>query len=751
MLSSQVQNKVANPKVTQRAAAPASKSLPSPELKSGLQDNEQGQVFQLTKDTSKQNRSIDGMPAIQGNISHGVKQLKSSPSFPVIQLNKWKKVNGQWIKEDTKGIPKEEKPFSESVLNPLITNSTSNESSKSILNNTKTNDSKLKEENEVETKEKTSSQYINAADYLEGDIIDRNAEINPENKSTVNPLATDEVMQGNEEDTSVHNSFKIFKEHKEQTYINTYQAIYNDVEWQQIEHPKNLADKLVKEGEGEVVGKDKEGNSIIKNEASKSEKKSNIKDQKGNQLNNLKKVKKSFKEFGKNIKILLKGGEDKEAEKKKEKAAKNAAKNIAPKEQEEEVENTLRDKAESLTKEAVGPQVTDNVKELSASKNIILSELVLDGIKSFFSNALGIFKTMKDIVSEVMKVNKKEKKLDKTEYAILLKEAAVLTNKGLNLAIKIRDKYDVSVAPGITTAIPGIGLVINTAQIVINICNGFNAKSEIKQMQEMEKTEFTNNEQITEMKQNEKIFFNDKRGAFLNSKNYQKVNPDFLQKLEEKNNRVNDKKEYLNEIKSSFAIDLDYNEIDKLNNNLKEYSLNIKMQEINYKRKIHANVYLPTYLILLGGNISELIPGGIIVGSIFKATGSIAKLALNSSVALNKMIKNQNGFDGGGTAESTEGTFFGDIAGDGKLARGISALASESPVKHAEYVKHTKQIINMYSKLETGETFPKQFDRVNSLVKAAGANPEYIHTTALKPNKKYSTVKKLVTAMKSGR
>lgn len=749
MLTSQVQNKVANPKVTQRVTAPAAKTLPSPELKSGLQDNEQGQVFQLMKDTSKQNRSIDGIPAIQGKFSQGVKQLKSSPSFPVIQLNTWKQVNGKWIKEDAGGKQIGAKPISDSVSNTLINNNTSNESSKSVTEHTKSIDKKLPEDKEINSTETKSSEYINAIDYLEGDKIDRDAKVDPENKSTVNPLATDEVMQGNEEDTSVHNSFKIFKEHKEQTYINTYQTIYNDVEWQQIEHPKNLADKLVKEGE--VVGKDKEGNSIIKNEASKSEKKSNIKDQKGSQLNNLKKVKKSFKEFEKSLKTLFKGGEDKEAEKKKEKAAKNAAKNVAPKEQEEEDDNTLLGKAKNLTKEAVGPQVTDNVKELSASKNIILSELVLDGIKSFFSNALGIFKTMKDIVSEVMKVNKKEKKLDKTEYAILLKEAAVLTNKGLNLAIKIRDKYDVSVAPGITTAIPGIGLVINTAQIVINICNGFNAKSEIKQMQEMEEAEFTNNEQITEMKQNEKIFFNDKRGAFLNSKNYQKVNPDFLQKLEEKNNRVNDKKEYLNEIKSSFAIDLDYNEIDKLNNNLKEYSLNIKMQEINYKRKIHANVYLPTYLILLGGNISELIPGGIIVGSIFKATGSIAKLALNSSVALNKMIKNQNGFDGGGTAESTEGTFFGDIAGDGKLARGISALASESPVKHAEYVKHTKQIINMYSKLDTGETFPKQFDRVNSLVKAAGANPEYIHTTALKPNKKYSTVKKLVTAMKSGR
>jgi hypothetical protein len=104
LLTNQVQNKAAIPKVTQRVTAPAAKTLPSPELKSGLQDSEQAQVFQLMKDTSKQNSSIDGKPAIQGNFSQGVKQLKSSPYNPPIQLAKWEKVNGKWIKGESGGL-----------------------------------------------------------------------------------------------------------------------------------------------------------------------------------------------------------------------------------------------------------------------------------------------------------------------------------------------------------------------------------------------------------------------------------------------------------------------------------------------------------------------------------------------------------------------------------------------------------------------------------------------------------------------
>jgi hypothetical protein len=88
LLTSQVQNKVANPKVTQRVSAPVAKTLPSNDsIQSGInKDAEIGQVQQFLKDTSRQSVSGSDDAIIQGKFSQGVRQLKSAPSNSIIQL-----------------------------------------------------------------------------------------------------------------------------------------------------------------------------------------------------------------------------------------------------------------------------------------------------------------------------------------------------------------------------------------------------------------------------------------------------------------------------------------------------------------------------------------------------------------------------------------------------------------------------------------------------------------------------------------
>lgn len=351
--------------------------------------------------------------------------------------------------------------------------------------------------------------------------------------------------------------------------------------------------------------------------------------------------------------------------------------------------------------------------------------------------AVELLNDAKDLISGA-------KKMDKLAAAQLLKNAAKASYNGLKAAHGIIALAGGPTISAFSTVVPGLGLVISTATIAVGIFQRWNAQEAVADMEAHEK-QFID---LSPYFRNSKLFFSESRGALLSWHDYYRVQPTALQELGDAIAKSPQEQETIITKYKKNKINIPNKDIDAFIFRLNEYNLISKMIEINHKRVRHGVVAMASDIMVLAGNIAILVPGGQIAAGILHGTAGTTKAIVAASVSLNKILKNQNGFDGekGKDVENADG-FFGTAFAVG------SAINEESSVKHAEYVMHTKQIMGMYAKIEPGSTtFDTEIEKVERIVNAAGVYPPAVYLeTDSGTEGVYRSVHKIVGAMKSGR
>jgi hypothetical protein len=173
----------------------------------------------------------------------------------------------------------------------------------------------------------------------------------------------------------------------------------------------------------------------------------------------------------------------------------------------------------------------------------------------------------------------------------------------------------------------------------------------------------------------------------------------------------------------------DVSKLKTLSEKMRKYEVADKMSEINQKRQVGSWTEVSLELVNIAADIATLSGVGAIVGAAMKGVVAGGKVAHGAAKAAQQWSRNK-------------------AAGkDGKVDKSTKA-------KHAEYVRHTKQIFKMISGLPepTGKEAPdvkeaqqKQYSDVMSILAATGVNTGLLFVLT-DPKKQ---AEKIVEAMKS--
>jgi hypothetical protein len=325
---------------------------------------------------------------------------------------------------------------------------------------------------------------------------------------------------------------------------------------------------------------------------------------------------------------------------------------------------------------------------------------------------------------------------DKMAVAIGSKEFMNSVKSGLQTANSIIKATSGVVNPGIAAAIPGLGIVVSAADIMINLYNSLNAsqaENEMSQVSESYKTQLIGLVGPKPEKTADKLFVDESRGKFLNYKKYLRLRPGAMTRLE--SIAASDQQETdFNTFKTEMGLPASIN-FSEFYISVRSYELGSKLQEINQKRKVHGGNQIFTSLISIAGDIATFFPAD---GGITAASLKGASAAISGGLAAGKFIQQQSrnsGLLGGDTTRS-------------------------SSAKHQEYVQHAKSIYMILAQAglkgkEEMSLETSQIDKiipVESMISAAGASPSAVYNTNYSnPDSVTSQIKLIVDSMKKGR
>jgi len=315
-------------------------------------------------------------------------------------------------------------------------------------------------------------------------------------------------------------------------------------------------------------------------------------------------------------------------------------------------------------------------------------------------------------------------------------EFVAAVKSGLLTANNIMKAMSGVVNPAIAAAIPGLGIVVSAADIMINLSNAMDAS---KAQVDMTSISDTYRSQLTTSLggKPEKVATGllqmESRGKVFYKEDYLRLKPGILTRLEVIDSSDQKETEF-NAFKTANNLPATLNFSD-FYTAVRTYELGNKLQEINQKRKVHGGNQILTSLISIAGNIATFFPAdGGITAATLKGTSAAITGGLAAGKAAQQMSRD-TGYFGGDTTRSTDN-------------------------KHQEYLQSAKSIYlilaqsGMKDKDELALEI-SQIDKivpVQSMISATGASSESVYKTNYGDKKsKFDQVKLLIESMKKGR
>jgi hypothetical protein len=303
---------------------------------------------------------------------------------------------------------------------------------------------------------------------------------------------------------------------------------------------------------------------------------------------------------------------------------------------------------------------------------------------------------------------------------------------GSEAGMSIQNYVSGSVPPGIVSMLPGLGLAINAADLLIN---AYNANASEQNEKEMTTVSAEYHDRLKNVlgKSPEKInklFQNEKRGKFGSRITYLRLLPemmermDFIKQIDDPQAKANNE----NAFKKIFEIPDTVN-FNSLYLAIRFYEMGSKMQEINQKRKVAGARSILSGLIKIAGDIAGFFPGpgSVVAGSL---KGVAIGIELSQSAA--KFLQKQ--------------------ARDHAVLGGDTNRSSAS--KHKEYVSHAKSIYYFLDNIKKPVTLAKepQIKKAEQLLKSTGVYLSAVYSTKYDDESEIRTqVSLIVESMKSGR
>ena len=394
---------------------------------------------------------------------------------------------------------------------------------------------------------------------------------------------------------------------------------------------------------------------------------------------------------------------------------------IQPSEQNKKGAGIMTKNFSAITNLHNGEDLIEKHGNKSDSKDASNFESLAEEEKDKYFPILMELSNILTLVADLKKINDGKKQFDAKEKVILTKKLASAAKYGLVISENLLNQTSTSVEH----IIPGLSLFIHIAKAGTTFFTRLLAVTSKEQM-----AEYSQNFEYLNLK-NDLVFKNDSRGALGVYRDFRKVKTEFLidaERFLENNseNIENFNKKYGLELKSSRELD-DYVE------GVQTHELTVKLHEINLKREVHADWDFFTDLMVIAGDISNLIVGGQFVAGIFYVSGGGLKLLKRGARAVNKKIKGEEN---------------------------ALNILGEDGLKHKEYVKLSKHIISIYNKnipllspknIDESKKLSRNIKVAENIVTATGAYPPEVYKNAGKGRKGYKAVSKLVGSMKKGR
>jgi hypothetical protein len=325
---------------------------------------------------------------------------------------------------------------------------------------------------------------------------------------------------------------------------------------------------------------------------------------------------------------------------------------------------------------------------------------------------------------------------DKMAAAMGSREFVNAVKSGLQTANSIIKATSGAVNPAVAAAIPGLGIVVSAADLMINLHNSLNAsqaESEMSQVSEEHKTQLIALVGPSPEKNIKNLFLNESRGKVFHKKEYLRLRPGAMARLEAIAASEQQETDF-NTFKTEMGLpaSISFSEFYMA---VRSYELGSKLQEINQKRKAHGGNQIFTSLISIAGDIATFFPAD---GGISAATLKGTAAAVSGGLAAGKFIQQQS---------RNNGLFGAD-------------KDRSSDAKHQEYVQHAKSIYMILAQagLKDKEEMSLQTSEIDkiipveSMISATGASPAAVYNTNYGDKKSMANQAKLIVdSMKKGR
>lgn len=370
----------------------------------------------------------------------------------------------------------------------------------------------------------------------------------------------------------------------------------------------------------------------------------------------------------------------------------------------------------------------------TGNQNAVAEQAAGDIASSVGSSISLLFSTIKGI-TKMLEAYKGRDGMKALEGS---REFTAAIKSGFELANSIIKYTSGFASPGITAAIPGLGITISACDIIINAYNVFNAHQAKVGMSEVSgqyKSELVAILGDSPEKVLPDLFDFEKRGKMFQRRTYLRLKPNKMGELSKLAGTTDFSPLELAELQRRYRLP-EETSFQEFYMALKYYELGSKMEEINQKREVYGGRNITTAVINIAGDIA----------SFFPADGGITATVLK-------------GVAGGTQAAFAAGKFIQGKARDyGKFGANTNR---SSNAKYQEYLEHSKTI---YMLLESEGLKPDteleevEAGTVNALlqteriIKATGASTKVLYQTNYGSDGSIrAQIELLINGMKSGR
>jgi len=361
-----------------------------------------------------------------------------------------------------------------------------------------------------------------------------------------------------------------------------------------------------------------------------------------------------------------------------------------------------------------------------------ISDEAVGGIVSSVGAEISMLFSSVKMANKIYAASKEKNIIAGTEAA---RELLSTLKSGFTFAQEVLKNVNAAVPTALAAAIPGLGIAISAANIVVNAYNGLKAKSAEAEMLTVSNAYRQDLAKLLGRppEANKMLMRPEKRGKLGQRQEYLRLTPDAkvvinnIKKSTDPEGEFNKRKAFYSiPPKVTFAEFCDA---------VEKYELGSKIQEINQKRKVYSGREIIKDLVSIAGDIAAFFPAdGGITAAVLKGVSGAASAAMAGGKAIQGMARDKGMLGADATRSST--------------------------VKHAEYVNHAKTI---YTLLAGAGLKDKEDDAITStdiakaksaerLLEATGAAPDIVYRTNYKnPASLMEQVTTIVEAMKKGR